>query len=127
MNEDMRERALCRLCTRVFVTTQELVVSVNIRSKFKRKRIYDHIVIKVRHRIPKVIIIETIMSLKQSIINNFYKRKGQKQSDSESESDDDPVYLPSKQKRIYEQPMFWTRVKSIEIAASQRVTLFDVE
>ena len=67
------------------------------------------------------------MSLKQSIINNFYKRKSKKQSDSESESDDDPVYLPSKQKRIYEQPMFWTRVKSIEIAASQRVTLFDVE
>lgn len=42
------------------------------------------------------------MSLKQSIINNFFKLKGQKQSDSESESDDDPVYLPSKQKRIYE-------------------------
>ena len=42
------------------------------------------------------------MSLKQSIINNFYKRKGSKQSDSEQESDDESVYLPSKQKRIYD-------------------------
>ena len=42
------------------------------------------------------------MSLKQSIINNFFKGKGVKQSDSEQESDDDSVYLPSKQKRIYD-------------------------
>lgn len=54
------------------------------------------------------------MNLKQSILNNFFKRKNKEESDPESSSNDDSEYIPSKTKRIYDQPMCWTRVKNIE-------------
>ena len=35
--------------------------------------------------------------------------------------------MPSKSKKLYDQPMSWTRVKNIDLAVNQRVTVFDVE
>ena len=67
------------------------------------------------------------MSLKQALINNYYSRKRGNDSESESDSDNDSVYLPSKSKRIYDQPMSWTRVKKVESIFIQRMTIFDVE
>ena len=65
--------------------------------------------------------------MKQAILNNFFKRKSDPDQDSDDSSDDGSVYLPSKSKRIYETPMSWTRVKLLEQAVNQRVTIFDVE
>ena len=65
--------------------------------------------------------------MKQSILNNFFKRKGGSDHESDEDSDEGSVYLPSKSKRMYETPMSWTRVKNLEQAVSQRVTIFDVE
>ena len=65
--------------------------------------------------------------MKQAILNNFFKRKGNSEHDSDSSSDHDSLYLPSKSKRMYETPMSWTRVKNLEQAVNQRVTIFDVE
>ena len=65
--------------------------------------------------------------MKQSILNNFFKRKGGADHESGEDSDDGSVYLPSKSKRMYETPMSWTRVKNLEQAVNQRVTIFDVE
>ena len=65
--------------------------------------------------------------MKQAILNNFFKRKANSEHDSDSSSDHDSLYLPSKSKRMYETPMSWTRVKNLEQAVNQRVTIFDVE
>ena len=65
--------------------------------------------------------------MKQAILNNFFKRKSSPNQESDDSSDDGSVYLPSKSKRIYETPMSWTRVKFLEQAVNQRVTIFDVE
>ena len=69
------------------------------------------------------------MKAKQSILNNFYKRKGKGSSDESDDSgaDQESVYVPSKSKRMYEQPMAWTRVKEVHLAATQRLTIWDVE
>ena len=60
---------------------------------------------------------KAIMKLKQSILNNFYKRTGGGSSDEGENSDHESVYLPSKSKRMYETPMSWTRVKEVQLAA----------
>ena len=65
--------------------------------------------------------------MKQSILKNFFKRKSNSEHDSDSDSDNGSIYLPSKSKRIYDTPMSWTRVKYLEQAVNQRVTIFDVE
>ena len=65
--------------------------------------------------------------MKQAILNNFFKRKSSFSKKSDDSSGDESVYLPSKTKRIYETPMSWTRVKYLEQAVNQRVTIFDVE
>ena len=65
--------------------------------------------------------------MKQSILKNFFKRKGNSENESGSDSDNGSIYLPSKSKRVYETPMSWTRVKNLEQAVNQRVTIFDVE
>ena len=57
------------------------------------------------------------MKVKQSILNNFYKRTGGGSSDEGENSDNESVYLPSKSKRMYETPMSWTRVKEVQLAA----------
>lgn len=67
------------------------------------------------------------MSFKQAILSNYYKNKLGSESESENDSDNESVYLPSKSKRIYEQPMSWTRVKNVEQAVNQRAMIFDVE
>ena len=67
------------------------------------------------------------MSLKQALLSNYYKRKSGNVNESESSSDDESVYLPSKSKSMYDQPMSWTRVKNIKLAVNQRVTIFDIE
>ena len=54
--------------------------------------------------------------MKQAILNNFFKRKGNSEHDSDSSSDNDSLYLPSKSKRMYETPMSWTRVKNLDQA-----------
>ena len=38
------------------------------------------------------------MSLKQALLSNYYKRKSGNVNESESSSDDESVYLPSKSK-----------------------------
>ena len=65
--------------------------------------------------------------MKQAILSNFFKRSNSSAKRSDSSSDDESVYLPSKSKRMYETPMSWTRVKFLEQAVNQRVTIFDVE
>ena len=65
--------------------------------------------------------------MKQAILRNFFKRKSGSGHESDDSSDGGSVYLPSKTKRIYETPMSWTRVKYLEQAVNQRVTIFDVE
>ena len=68
------------------------------------------------------------MALRQTLIKKFFKPKDQNDSSSEQSSDQESEYLPSKTKAMYDQPMKWTRVKSIEEqASSQRITVFDVE
>ena len=61
---------------------------------------------------------KAIMKLKQSILNNFYKRTGGGSSDEGENSDNESVYLPSKSKRMYDTPMSWTRVKEVQLAAT---------
>ena len=67
------------------------------------------------------------MKPKQAVLHNYYKRKGAGDSDEDSGSDKESVYLPSKSKRMYETPMSWTRVKEVQLAASSRLTVWDVE
>jgi len=67
------------------------------------------------------------MSLKQAILNNYYKGKTGSDSESGNDSDNASVYLPSKSKRLYDTPMSWTRVKNVEQAVIQRAMVFDVE
>ena len=59
------------------------------------------------------------MKAKQAVLNNYYKRKGKGSSDESSDSgaEHESVYVPSKSKRMYEQPMAWTRVKEVQLAA----------
>ena len=64
---------------------------------------------------------------KQPLLHNYFKRKSGDASGSESSSDEESLYAPSKSKRMYDTPMSWTRVKNIETAVNQRVTIFDVE
>ena len=60
------------------------------------------------------------MKAKQSVLNNYYKRKGKGSSDEsdDSGSDQESVYVLSKSKRMYEHPMSWTRVKEVQLAAT---------
>ena len=67
------------------------------------------------------------MEKKQSILTKFFKSSKSHDSEPESSSDNESSYLPSKMKRMFENPMFWTRVKSVKSAVNQRVTVFDVE
>ena len=67
------------------------------------------------------------MSSKQSILNNYFGRRTGSESESGNDFDNESVYLPSKSKRLYDQPMSWTRVKNVEQAVNQRVMVFDVE
>ena len=67
------------------------------------------------------------MERKQSILTNFFKSSGSHDSEPEYPSDNESSYLPSKMKRMFESPMFWTRVKNVTNAVNQRVTVFDVE
>ena len=67
------------------------------------------------------------MEAKQTVLNQYFRQKRQQGSSSEEGSAEESVFVPSKTKRLYDQPMSWTRVKSIELAVSQRVTVFDVE
>ena len=67
------------------------------------------------------------MEKKQSILTKFFKSSRSNDSEPESSSDNESSYLPSKMKRMFENPMFWTRVKSVKSAVNQRVTVFDVE
>ena len=67
------------------------------------------------------------MNKKQSILTSFFKKKGSNESCSSPSSDDESSYLPSKSKRMFESPMYWTRVKNVAGAINQRMTIFDVE
>ena len=67
------------------------------------------------------------MSMKQALLDNYYKRRSGSESESASGSDNESAYLPSKSKRMYDKPMSWTRVKNVEQAVNQRVMIFDVE
>ena len=64
------------------------------------------------------------MNLKQSILANFFKGKKARgsESESESESDGDSIYLPSKSKRMFDMPMYWTRVKIVKLLATRNRT-----
>ena len=67
------------------------------------------------------------MNKKQSILTSFFKKKGSNESCSSPSSDDESSYLPSKSKRMFESPMYWTRVKNVAGAINQRMTIFDFE
>ena len=67
------------------------------------------------------------MNNKQSILTSFFKSKGSNESSSPPLSDDESSYLPSKSKRMFESPKYWTRVKSVAEAINHRITIFDVE
>ena len=66
--------------------------------------------------------------MKQGQLTDFFERSNSfKLQKSSSESDDDSVYVPSKQKSLFEKPMSWTRVREVETALNTRMTVFDVE
>ena len=68
------------------------------------------------------------MSKKQSILTNFFKSKRSNESSSSSpQSDNESSYLPSKSRWMFDNPVYWTRVKSVSGALNQRMTIFDVE
>ena len=67
------------------------------------------------------------MSFKQPTLTKFFKRKSGADQESGSESDDVSEYVPSKSKSMYGQPMYWTRVRDVEVAAEQRLAVYDVE
>ena len=67
------------------------------------------------------------MNKKQSILTRFFKSKGSNESFSPPSSDDESSYLPSKSKRMFETPKYWTRFKSVAGAINHRMTIFDVE
>ena len=60
------------------------------------------------------------MKAKQAVLNNYFNRKGKGSSDESDDSgaDRESVYVPSKSKRMYKQPMAWTRVKEVQLAAT---------
>ena len=58
------------------------------------------------------------MNKKQSIITNFFKSRSSNESDSELPSDNESAYLPSKSKRMFDNPMYWTRVKNVSDAVN---------
>ena len=53
------------------------------------------------------------MSLKQALLSKFFERGTDRDSDSEAASDDESVYLPSKKRSMFNEPMSWTRVKEL--------------
>ena len=54
------------------------------------------------------------MNKKQSILTNFFKnKKSNESSSSPSLSDEESSYLPSKSRRMFDNPMYWTRVKRV--------------
>ena len=63
-------------------------------------------------------IIKINMAMRQTLIKKFFKPKDYKDSSSDYSSDQESNYLPSKTKAMYDKPMSWTRVKSIEQAVS---------
>ena len=66
--------------------------------------------------------------MKQGQLTDFFERSNSfKLQKSSSDSDDDSQYIPSKQKKMFEQPMYWTRVKEVDAVNQSRVTVFDVE
>ena len=66
--------------------------------------------------------------MKQGQLTDFFERSNSfKLQKSSSDSDDDSQYLPSKQKKMFEQPMYWTRVKELDTVNQSRMTVFDVE
>ena len=66
--------------------------------------------------------------MKQGQLTDFFERSNSfKLQKSSSESDEDSLYEPSKQKSLYETPMSWTRVREVETALNTRMTIFDVE
>ena len=67
------------------------------------------------------------MSLKQALLRKYFKRDDGKESDSNTSSEEESIYLPSKQKSIFNEPKSWTRVKILSDAIEQRITVFDVE
>ena len=67
------------------------------------------------------------MNFKQPTLTNFFRRKSGDNQESGSESDEVSEYVPSKSKSMYGQPMYWTRVRDVEVAAEQRVSVYDVE
>jgi hypothetical protein len=56
------------------------------------------------------------MALKQVSLKSFFKRKADDGSESEAQSGSDSEYVLSKQKKKFDRPMSWTRVKEIKSA-----------
>ena len=46
-------------------------------------------------------------------MSKFFKRGAGGDSGSEAASDDESVYLPSKKRSMFSEPMSWTRVKEL--------------
>ena len=67
------------------------------------------------------------MSLKQALLKKYFKRDDGGDSESQGNSDEESIYLPSKSKRLFSEPKSWTRVRNLSKALDQRVTIFDVE
>jgi hypothetical protein len=67
------------------------------------------------------------MNLKQPKLSNWFKRSSNNRQEHSSDSEDVSEYVLSKDKAMYATPMAWTRVKDLEVAVNQRVTIFDVE
>ena len=67
------------------------------------------------------------MNLKQFKLTNFFKKDKQRSSDDSDAEESESIYVPSKQKAMFETPMSWTRVKEVSTAVQKRMTIFDVE
>ena len=66
-------------------------------------------------------------ALKQRKLDHYYRRQDGDDSDSESGADDVSEYIPSKQKRLYDRPMSWTRVMLVSNSVRSSVGIFDIE
>ena len=60
-------------------------------------------------------------------MRKYFKRDGDRDSESQSSSDNESVYVPSKSKRLFSEPKSWTRVRDLSQALEHRITVFDVE
>ena len=53
------------------------------------------------------------MSLKQALLEKYFKKEDGANSESQASSEEESIYLPSKSKSLFSEPQSWTRVKNL--------------